>query len=111
MEPVGDSAVIAFAELITKIWIGDGIAQACQIFPAVACNVAVMECDDLAVVSGQHIAEGCPTASSLALQADIKVVIDQELEDGLDARPIIPDETYPLREHGKKLLSQAKFQG
>jgi hypothetical protein len=79
METVGDATVIAFTEFITQIWVGDGIAEARQIFPAVACDVAVMECDDLAVVSGQHIAEGCPTASSLALQADIEVVIDQSL--------------------------------
>ena len=111
METVGDPAVIAFTEFITEIRVGDGIAEARQIFPAVACDVAVVECNDLAVVSGQHIAEGCPTASPLALQADIEVVIDQELEDGLDARAVIPDETHPLREYGKELLSQAKFQG
>ena len=111
METVGDAAVVTFTEFITEIWVGDGIAEACQILPAVACDIAVVECNDLAVVSGKHIAEGCPTASSLALQANIEVVIDQELEDGLDAGSVIPDETNPLWEYGKELLSQAKFQG
>ena len=38
-------------------------------------------------------------------------MIDQELEDGLDAGSVIPEETNPLWEYGKELLSQAKFQG
>ena len=111
METVGDAAVITFTEFITEIRIGDGIAEACQILPVVACDVAVVERDNLAVVSSQDVAEGCPTASSFALLADIEVVIDQEFEDGLDACTVIPDETHPLREYRKELLSQAKFQG
>lgn len=67
VETVGHAAVIAFAELISKIRVGNGIAEAREILTAVAGDVAVVECDDLAVVSGQHIAEGRPTASSLAL--------------------------------------------
>ena len=67
IEAVGHSAVIALAELIPEIGIGDGIAEARQIFTAVACDVTVVECDDLAVISGQHITEGGPAAPSLAL--------------------------------------------
>src|SRR4029078_3861764 len=110
METVGDATVVAFAEFITEIRIRDGIAETCQIFPIIACDVAVVECDDLAVISGQHITEGGPTASSLALHADIEVVFSQELEDGLDARTVIPDETNPLGEYGKELLGHTKFQ-
>src|SRR4029077_18153937 len=111
MKPVSDAAVIAFAEFITEIRIGDGIAEACQVLSAVACDITIVECDDLAVVSGQDIAEGRPTATPLTLETDIEVVIDQGLEKGLDARTVIPDEAHPLREDGKKLFRQAKFQG
>jgi hypothetical protein len=111
MKAISDAAVIAFAELITEIRVGNGIAEASQIFPAVACDVAIVECNDLAVVSGQDIAEGCPTASSLPLQADVEVVIDQELENGLDAITVIPYETHSLGEYGKELLCQTKFKG
>ena len=52
MEPVGDSTVIAFAEFIAEVRVGDGIAKACQIFPVVARDIAVVQRDDLALVSG-----------------------------------------------------------
>src|SRR5262245_21592634 len=109
MQAVCHAAVIAFAEFITKIWIRNGITETCQIFSIVARDVAIMECDDLAMVSGQYIAEGGPTAPSLALQSDIEVVVDQELEDGLDPRAIIPDEAHSLRERGKVVFRHAKF--
>src|SRR5688572_7969659 len=67
MEPVGDTAVVAFAEFIAEIRIGDGVAESRQIFSTVTRYVAVVECDDLAVVSGQHIADGRPTPPFLAL--------------------------------------------
>ena len=109
MEAVGDATVIAFAELITEIRVGDGITETRQIFSAVAGDVAVVECDNLTVVSGQHITEGRLAVSSLALQADIEVLINQSFKNGLDARPVIPNETHALREYGEELLRQAKL--
>jgi len=43
--------------------------------------------------------------------SDGTYVAGQEFEYGLDACAVIPDETHPLREDGKELLRQAKFQG
>lgn len=67
MQPVGDAAVIAFAEFIAKIRVGDGITKAREIFPIVARDIAIVQRDDLALISGQYISKRGPTASSLAL--------------------------------------------
>lgn len=71
MHAVRHPTVVPFTKFIREIRIRDGIAEASEILAIVTHNVAVMECDDLALASGQNITVGRPTPAPLALVSDV----------------------------------------
>ena len=104
METIGDPTVVPLAEFITQIGVDDRIAEPGEIFPVVTENVTVVERNHVALSAGQDISEGHPAAAAFALQSGIDFSVGQELEDVLDAGPIVIDDPDSLRAALKKIV-------
>ena len=58
--------------------------------------------DDVAFSAGQDIPEGHPASPAFSLQPGVvEFGLGNNFRDVLDTGAIVPDDTHPLRQHGK----------